>query len=158
MLYRFYVYNEQVLLPTVAETEEGFYVDTKPVEMFPAVEVDEWKTHLYKRLTSRNEIIPTPQASDSGHSVLLDALHIEKWSVFEKRAIMYTVHAVGRYLRVFRTGKGPDGMWEAANTSERIFDSRAPWSFITDALAEDALSQPEAHPVKVGGLMVIRKS
>jgi len=158
MLYRFYVYDEKVLLPTVAETDEGFYVDTKPVEIYPALKVDDWKPRLFHFISGHNQIIPTPQASDSGHSVLLDSLHVEKWSVFEKRAVMWTVHALGRYVKVFRTGKGPDGMWDAAGTKERMFDSRAPWSAIVDALAQEAIGQPEAHPVKSGSLMVLPKA
>lgn len=158
MLYRFYIYDEQMLFPSVAETEEGFYVDIKPVEKFKVSQIDEWKPVLYRALTTANEIIPTPEQHDEGGSALLEALNLQRWAVFEKKAVMYTIHAGASYTKVYRTGKGPDGMWAPAGTTERVFDRRTPIQYVVDALAEDAIKQPEAHPFKTGGLMVLPKA
>jgi hypothetical protein len=157
MLYRFYVYDEKIVIPTVAETDEGFYVDTRPVLRFAVAQMESWKSAMYMALAEGNKRIPTPEPSDSGSSVLLESLDITKWSVFEKRAVMYTVHANNSYVRIYRTGKGQDGMWEATKTTERIFDVRTPWQYVVDAIVEDAIQQPEAHPIKVGGLMLLPK-
>jgi hypothetical protein len=158
MLYRFYVYDEHVLIPTVAETEEGFYVDMKPVQLFAATSTEDWKSALYKALAAGNSLIPTPEQNEAGGSVLLESMNLQKWSAFEKRAVMYTIHAASAYVKIYRTGKGPDNMWNPAATEERMFDIRTPWQYVVDALVADAVKQPEAHPVKVGGLMVVPKN
>jgi hypothetical protein len=157
MLFRVYVYDEKVVIPTVAQTDDGFYVDTLPVEQFNVNDREEWKGRVYKMLAQGNTFIPTPEASDSGGSIILEALHIQKWASFEKRAVMYTLHKSGPYIKIYRTGKGPDGMWDVSRTIERLFDSRAPLICVMDALAEDVFKQPEAYPVKSGGLMLIGK-
>ena len=152
MLYRFYIYDELVLIPVVAETEEGFYVDTLPVQRFHAKQVEEWKSAMTLALMVGNRIIPTPEPSESGGSVVLKSLRIEKWIKFEKRACMYTVHHGSSYIKLYRTGKAPDGMWGPINQVERTFSPRAPWQIIVDAIADDVIKQPEAHPIKVSGL------
>jgi len=157
MLYRFYVYDEKIIIPSVMQTEEGFYVDEKPVQIIHVKEAALWKSELTRALMAGNKIIPTPDPSTSGESVVLESLKVQKWVTFEKKACMYTIHATSSFIKVYRTGKAPDGMWGTKNAVERVFHSKAPWQFIVGALAEDVNKQPEAYPVKSGGLMVLPK-
>jgi hypothetical protein len=157
MLYRFYVHDEKIIIPTVKQTEEGFYVDEKPVQVFAVKDTAVWAAELATALMSSNKVIPTPDPSSSGESVVLESLRIQKWVVFEKRACMYTIHATSSFIKLYRTGKAPDGMWGNNNAGERIFDAKAPVNIIVDALAEDVFRQPEAYPVKSGSLMVLPK-
>lgn len=157
MLFRIYLYDEKVLLPTVAQTEQGLYVDTKPVQQFAVTDLERWKSALYLALNAEAKRVDSTGDNEEPGSILLEILQLQKWSVFEKRALMYTVHAGGAYIKVYRTGKGPDGMWNAETTIERIWDVRTPMHYIVDAVAEDAIQQPEAHPIKAGGLMLLPK-
>lgn len=129
------------------------------MQKFAATDVDAWKSAVYLALKSEKTPIAAPdQEEDSPGSVLLELLNLQKWSLFEKRALMYTVHIGGAYIKGYRTGRGADSMWDASATIERVWDIRTPLHFIVDALAKDAIGQPEAHPVKVGGLMLLPKN
>jgi hypothetical protein len=144
-LIRFYVRHEKLILPTVAETEAGFYVDMEPIDVFDVTDIEKWKSELYLRLVRGNPLVPTPERSDDPGSAILERLNITKWSTFETSAIMYTIHVGGRYISVYRTGKGSDGMWTQENTDFRQFASRAPLSSITNSVALDVIKQPEAN-------------
>jgi hypothetical protein len=37
---------------------------------------------------------------------------------------MYTLHLGAKYTSIYRTGKGPDGMWLSSATEQRCFDPR----------------------------------
>lgn len=147
-LIRFYVRHQKVILPTVAETEAGFYVDMEPIQVYEITDIERWKTAIYKKLIAENPLVPTPDRTDEPGSAILENLHITKWSTFETSAIMYTVHLGGRYISIYRTGKAPDGMWTQDNTEHRQFASRAPLDTIANALADDIIKQPEANRPK----------
>ncbi|MBS1957677.1 MAG: hypothetical protein JST89_26050 [Cyanobacteria bacterium SZAS-4] len=147
-LIRLYVRHERLILPTVAETEAGFYVDMEPINVFEIHELEKWRQELYLRLANGNPLVPTPERSEDPGSAILERLNITKWSTFETSAIMYTIHSGGRYISVYRTGKGADGMWTQENTDLRQFASRTPLSWIARAVAEDVVKQPEANRPK----------
>lgn len=152
-LIRAYVFNQQLIIPTVAQTEDGFFVDMAPVQVFSMKELDQWEPAILKALTVGNDEIPTPNAEGEPGSAILDILNIKKWSTFETQAIMYTLHDGGRYVMLHRTGKGADGMWDNANMEQRKFDSRTPRYLVVDALIADIKKQPEFKPPS-RGLMV----
>lgn len=147
-LYRFYVRHQKLIMPTVVETEAGFYVDSGPIEVFDIQDIDEWRRQLFLRLAGGNPVVPTPERTDEPGSAILEKLNITKWSTFETSAVMYTIHLGGRYISVYRTGKGPDGMWTQENTDLRQFASRAPLSSIANSVADDVIKQPEANRPK----------
>jgi hypothetical protein len=141
-LIRLYVHHEKIVLPTVAQTEAGFYVDVEPIQVFSVKEHAAWKNAVYKALAKGNSFIPTPDGSDDPGSAILEKLNISKWSTFETSSIMYTVHKGGGDILIYRTGKTSDGMW-TTETNQRHFASRAPLGAIVDALCEDILQQPK---------------
>ncbi len=147
-LIRLYVRHERLILPTVAETEAGFYVDMEPIDVFEIHETQKWREALYLRLVHGNPLVPTPERSDDPGSAILERLNITKWSTFETSAVMYTIHMGGRYISVYRTGKGADGMWTQDNTELRQFASRTPLSWIANVVADDVIKQPEANRPK----------
>ena len=155
-LIRVYVFNQQLVLPTVAQTEDGFFVDTAPVKVLTMKKVEQWPGAIYKALAKGNEVIPTPDATDEPGSSILDVLNIRKWSTFETQAIMYVLHDGGRYVMMHRTGKGANGMWDNSTMEQRQFDSRTPRQMVVEALIADIKKQPEFKPPS-RGLMVLPK-
>lgn len=63
-LIRLYVRHERLILPTVAETEAGFYVDMEPIDVFEIHEVEKWRQEIYMRLVNGNPLVPTPERSE----------------------------------------------------------------------------------------------
>lgn len=137
--------SKSVLLPTVSETENGVFVEGAPLKIFDHHQVDLWKQEIYKMLTREMQVIPTPEGALEPGSEILEALHLNSWAAFEKEAVLFTVHKGARYITIYATAFGDDGMWSAAGMSERKFHSRAPLEVIVDAIARDIMCHPHAH-------------
>ena len=123
-LVRAYIWNHKVVLPNVVQTMDGFFSDEGPIEVFPISPTSGWKKALLKKLNRGNDIVPTPDGSEDPSSAILEKLNIVKWSTFEHQALMYTLHLGAKYKSIYRTGKGPDGMWLSSATEQRCFDPR----------------------------------
>ncbi len=145
-LARFYLSAEQVIIPTVARTEEGFYTDVEPVAVIDIKDSDTIKESMLAVLSRDNPEIPTPARVEEPGSVVLDALGIKKWAVFEKKAVLYTVHKRAESIVVYATGRGADGMWIEQKNREKQFEAETPLVEIVDYLRKDMLEQPEASP------------
>ena len=138
-----YAIGQQVIIPELAETEAGFYVETAPVDFFPVHEVDNWKSAIYKRLTRGNPVIPTPDDNVTPGSPILEALNLRKWDDFERQAVLYTIHVRPRAVSVYKTGKNEEGRW-TQNGDEREFASQAPLECVIDEMANDLIQEPGA--------------
>lgn len=155
-LIRAYVWNQKLIIPRVVQTADGFFADVGPVEVLPVGDFDLWKNAIYAAVQSGNQTVPTPDGSEQPGSAILEHLKIMKWSTFERQAIMYTLHFGGRYISIYRTGKGADGMWINSQTDQRRFDPRAPIDLVLEMLLSDMCKQPECKPPPTG-LMVLPK-
>jgi hypothetical protein len=154
-LVRLYLYKQQVVMPTVVETEAGFYIESKPVQVFKVTEVDRWKQHVLKAILRGNPVEPTPENADEPGSAILEHLHIDKWSTFERNSHMFTLHTGSRYISIYRTGKGDDGMWSQAGTEQRNFDPRASKEHVIEMLMTDIIQHPDASDIpRPTGLML----
>jgi len=151
-----YLWNQKVLLPDVVQTEDGFFTDEAPMEIFDVKDLAGWKNSLETKLYAGNKIVRTPDSSEPPGSAILEAFNIHKWSTFEQQAVMYTVHCGSRYINLYRAGKRSDGMWTNEGTEQRRFDIRAPFQYVVDAVVSDVMRQKEARP-PMTGLMVLPK-
>lgn len=147
-LLRFYLHKDKLVIPTVCETEAGFFVDQSPITIVAAKNRDRLKPALLKVISSPNKLIPTPEATDTPGSIILERLVIDSWTEFEKDAVLYTVHKGARYTTLHVAGKGSDGMWTMADSVERKFDRRAPVESIAEAVMEDIALQMSKQEVK----------
>ncbi len=57
--------GKKVILPTMAETEAGFFVETGPIRVYDTANVDKWKNHIYEMLHQAMRVIPTPRQRSS---------------------------------------------------------------------------------------------
>jgi hypothetical protein len=140
-----YAPSKSVLLPTVAETESGVFVEGAPLKIFDHHQVDLWKAELYKMLNKEMQVIATPEGALEPGSQILEALNLNSWASFEKEAVLFTIHKGARYITIYATAFGEDGMWSAAGMNERKFHSRAPLEVVVDAIAKDIMCHPHAH-------------
>lgn len=135
--------GKKVILPTMAETEAGFFVETGPIRVYDTVNVDKWKNHIYELLHQAMRVIPTPDEEQGPGSLILEKLQLDSWSAFEREATLFTVHKGARYISIYSTGKGEDGMWSHALSSERKFHSKAPLERVVEAIVQDVICHPE---------------
>ncbi len=165
-LARIYVWNQKLIIPRVMETAEGLFVDEGPVLVLPIESFEDWRPAIVHTLYRENEYKEHEHDRDhateaaevnSPGSAILETLKIKKWSTFEQQAIMYTLHFGGRYIHLYRTGKGLNGMWTKDQIDERQFDPRAPLCIVADVLLSDIKKQPEFRPPATG-LMLLPKA
>ncbi len=147
-LIRIYVHRptQKVLIPSVCETEAGFFIEEKPVKVFAVKDIDKWSACALKCLQEGNRAVPTPDQSDEPGSAVLEQLKIDKWSTFERDSVMFTIHTGYRYFNLYTTGKGDDGMWLQSETKQRTFHSKTPLDWLIKALVEEVIRSPEATP------------
>ncbi len=147
-LIRIYVHRptQKVLIPSVCETEAGFFIEEKPVKVFAVKDIDNWSAYALKCLYEGNRAVPTPDQSDEPGSAVLEQLKIDKWSTFERDSVMFTIHTGYRYSNLYTTGKGSDGMWLQSETKQRTFHCKTPPDWIVKALVEEVIRSPEATP------------
>jgi len=100
---------------------------------------------LVQTLEESNEVVPTPASNQEAGSVILDKLGLQKWSSFEKSAVMYTVLLGVRYTTIYASGRGSDGMWSEPESKQRFFDPHLSTEAIVDLLIEDMSTRPEAR-------------
>jgi hypothetical protein len=60
MLWNFYLRNGTAYVPTVAQTEAGFYLDVEPVEVVPATDFQALQQAIKRSLNRGNPKVPTP--------------------------------------------------------------------------------------------------
>jgi len=76
----------QAFVPTMAQTEAGFYVGVDPVEV---VDLSDWKgveDALFRAVSRGNPIIPTPTRDAFPEPVLLKYAKVKSLSTFERSA------------------------------------------------------------------------
>lgn len=138
-----YAIGQQVIIPQVAETEEGVFIETEPVQFFAVQDVDKWKSEIYKRLVAGNPAFSPPEDDVTPGSPILEALNLKRWDDFERQAVLYTIHVKPRSVAVYATGKNEDGRWNS-NGKEREFASQAPLEAVIDEMASDLIKEPGA--------------
>lgn len=91
---KIYLYGpkKKVLVPTVAETEAGFFVEIEPLNIYEHHDVDGWTRGIARAMARGSQTVPTPDGDIEPGSQILDALHLNSWGEFEKEAVLFTVH------------------------------------------------------------------
>lgn len=144
---RMYLYGigQKVVIPTIKVNDDGMLIETAPVKVFDLSDLAGWKEHVYNMMQKRAQQAPPSDGESTPGSAVLDKLKVERWSDFEKHAVMYTLHKGAGYITFYATGKNEDGMW-TTGTVERKFHNKAPLEVILDEVAAELIKQPEAVP------------
>ncbi len=142
---RIYLYavGQKIIIPQLAETEEGFFVEIEPITIFDVRDVNKWKALMYTYLSEGNKLIPTPEQAGSPGSAILEHLGLKKWDDFERKSVLYTIHAGPRFIAVYATGRNEQGRW-TTGTKERKFFPQAPLEVVVDEVSSDIIKEPEA--------------
>ena len=142
---KIYLYglDQTVIIPTVAETEEGMLLEVEPIEIFKVTQVQKWKNYILSSLESDTRVIKGKDQTGNPGSAILERLNILKWSDFEKHSVMYVIHRGGKFISVYSTGKNEEGMWTQGK-SHRTFHPKAPLDIVVNEMALDLVKEPEA--------------
>ena len=110
---RFYGYKDKVVFPTVAQAQEGFYLDCEPVTICDTADSERLRELVSAALKSENEVVPTPERSEehAPGSPVLEALKLKRWQRFEAEAAMYSVYSNADKLEYYCSGNAVGGHW-----------------------------------------------
>lgn len=98
MLWQFYLRKGSVYVPTVAQTEAGFYLDIEPVEVASVQDVEAVQRAIVGAIRRGNPRVPTPTRATSPKPVVLKYSDVKSWPRFERDAENWTLNdASGRY-------------------------------------------------------------
>ena len=116
--------------------------DEEPIEIFSLTDENSWKKQLYRKFNTDNQVKLEPQDDCEKGSLMLDKLNIDKWSDFEAKATMYTIHLSAGYKTIYATITNDQKVWQT-ESHMRKFSSYAPNSAIIEALAFEIYLQHE---------------
>ncbi|HEX3799131.1 MAG TPA: hypothetical protein VH413_10560 [Verrucomicrobiae bacterium] len=112
MLLHLYLRNKIVYLPTVAQTEAGFYIDIEPVKVVPAAESQALQNAILEIMAKGNPVVPTPTRAAFSKPVLLNYAKVKSWSAFEKNTSVWTIDKKGGKYYITPGRSRADKGWE----------------------------------------------
>ena len=157
-LKRFYGYKTQILVPTVAQAEEGFYLDVAPVTICDTSNRQLLEQTLLEMLEQENPVVPTPERCDphGSGSPILEALQLKKWLKFEAEATMYSIHVQEGGIDFYSSGNPVGGIWKVDQSRQTHFDKTDDFKPLVDAIIKEVLSDQRARLTRVvGGLALL---
>jgi hypothetical protein len=112
MLWNLYLRNGTAYVPTVSQTEAGFFLDTDPVEAVPAVDTEALRDAIKRAIARGNPGVPTPSRAAFPKPVVLRYAKVKSWSAFEKGCSSWTIVEADGLYQIKRSRKRPDRGWE----------------------------------------------
>jgi len=157
---RFYAYRNVILIPVVAQAQEGFYLDVGPVTVCDTNDTEDMRAALKAAIESPNPIVPTPDPTEEPGSVILEELGLGKWLPFEAEAMMYTVHCNADRIECYSTGRAVKGTWQMQQSKHMSFERSDGLEKLINTIIfdigkerEEALATEQAN--KAGGLALL---
>ncbi len=118
MVWHIYLRNRTAFIPTVAQTDAGFYLDVDPVEVVSATDTEAFQHAVKQAIGRGNPKVPTPTRAAFPKPVVLKYATVKSWSAFEKGCLNWTIVEKDNVYRVIQGRKRPDRGWE--DDPERI--------------------------------------
>jgi hypothetical protein len=114
MLWQLYLRKGTAYVPTVAQTEAGFYTDIEPVAVIPVTDSRALEIAIKVVMNKGNPIVPTPTRAAFPKPIVLEYAKVKSWSAFEKDALNWTIVEEAGNYKIKPARKRADGIgWEA---------------------------------------------
>jgi hypothetical protein len=114
-LWHLYLRKKTVYVPTVAQTEAGYFMDIDPVEVIPVTESEVIQRAIMAVINKGNPIVATPTRANFPTPVVLKYANVKTWSAFEKGTLSWTIERKsGNYQIRPKPDRGNQGSGEDA--------------------------------------------
>ncbi len=104
MTWQIYLRNDVVYVPTVAQTEAGFYLGVEPVDVVPVANTEALQRAIWRAMNTGNPKIATPARGSFPN--------VKSWPIFEKNALFWSVAEKDGSYEICRGRKRADRGWE----------------------------------------------
>jgi hypothetical protein len=134
-----FIRKTQVLIPTMARTEAGFYLAIEPVSVIDPHDRQSIRSALLDVIRRGNPTVPTPSRANYPPDPLLKHANVKTASALERssRRWKITKYATGYGIATYRPGKY--GGSEEDETTRQAFSLDEPVESVVDHLLERAL-------------------
>jgi len=112
MAWQIYLRKGIVYVPTVAQTEAGFYLGVEPVDVVPVANTEALQRAILRAIKTGNPKIATPTRANFPEPVLLRYANVKSWPVFEKNALFWNVAEKNGLYEIYRGRKRADRGWD----------------------------------------------
>jgi hypothetical protein len=112
MTWQIYLRKGLVYVPTVAQTEAGFYLGIEPVDVVPVADTEALQRAIWRAINAGNPKIATPTRAYFPEPVLLRYANVKSWPVFERSALFWSVAKKNGSYEISRGRKRSDRGWE----------------------------------------------
>jgi hypothetical protein len=112
MLWNVYLRNGMAFIPTVAQTDAGFFLDVDPVGVVSATDTEALQHAIKQALGRGNPKVPAPTRAVFPKPVLLKYAKVKSWPAFEKGCLNWTIVEKDGVYHVKQGRRRPDRGWE----------------------------------------------
>jgi hypothetical protein len=112
MVLNLYLRDGQVYLPTMAQTEAGFFLDVEPVETVPVDDGEALREAIVHAMSRGNPKIATPSRTSFRKPVILKYAKVKSWSEFERNCSNWAVEEQNGHFQIRQAKKRLDRGWE----------------------------------------------
>ena len=91
-MWHFYVRKGTAYVPTVAQTDAGFFLDIEPIAVVLAADREALARAIGGVIAAGNPVVPAPARGAYPTPAVLQVAGVKTWSTFEKSARCYTVY------------------------------------------------------------------
>ena len=121
MLWNVYLRYGVAYVPTVAQTDAGFFLDVDPVAVVSATDTEALQHAIKQAIGRGNPKVATPTRAAFPKPVLLKYAKVKSWSAFEKGCLNWTIVEEDGVYQVKPGRKWPDRGWEDDPSEARHF-------------------------------------
>jgi hypothetical protein len=120
-LWHVYVRKGMAIVPTVAQTDAGYFLDSEPVHVSSLDSSDLLIEALERVMAVGNPVVATPTRAAFPKPVVLLYAKVRSWRTFERTTTCFSVSRVGGEFELSATGRDARGQWtESAGDTVRI--------------------------------------
>lgn len=153
---RLYRYREKLILPTVVQAAEGFYMDTEPVIICDTTSDADLRRHIAGALGRTNPVVPTPDKADEPGSAVLNALGIHKWRTFESESVMLSIYLTAGGIEYYSTGHPVGGEWKGGRGKHITLPADTSEERLVDLIVQELKEPPPLENRTSGsGIMLL---
>jgi hypothetical protein len=119
-MWHFYIRKGKAYVPTVAQTDAGFFLDIEPVTVLPADDREALVRAIVGVISAGNPTVAAPVRGAYPTPVVLQVAGVKTWSTFEKSARCYTVYRTESRCEIPAMERAADGWVENPQRARKL--------------------------------------
>ncbi|WP_271607201.1 hypothetical protein [Bradyrhizobium sp. CCBAU 11434] len=145
MAWHIYLRDRTAFIPTVAQTDAGFYLDVDPVEVVSAIDTEVLQRAVKQAIGRGNPKIPTPTRATFPKPVVLKYAKVKSWPAFQRSCLYWTIEEKNGLYHVIQGRKRSDRGWEDDPTRIETLPPGAGIDEVAQRVASSVQTGLKAH-------------